>query len=58
MAGPGVEAFVASARGKTLIEAGVAGLIDGRLTVTRPLLTDEAHRVVLDLEAPQGWGKG
>ena len=55
--GPGVDAFLATPRGVELIDAGVVGMVEGRLTVRRPLLTDEAHRLVLDLEPPEGWGK-
>ena len=51
--GPGVTAFLQSDTGRRLMGAGVVNLVAGRLTISRPLLTDEVHRCVLDLEAPQ-----
>ena len=56
--GPGVEALVASRAGKLLLGAGVIEMLDARLVISRPLLTDEVHRAVLDLEAPPGWEQG
>ena len=56
--GPGVEALMASAAGKRLLEAGVIEILGDRLVISRPLLTDEVHRVVLDLNAPSGWEQG
>jgi oxygen-independent coproporphyrinogen-3 oxidase len=53
--GPGVDALLASAAGHMLRDAGVVDVIEGRLVVRRPLLTDEVHRQVLDLSPPQGW---
>lgn len=50
--GPGVEAFLRSDEGDRLRAAGVVDLVDGRLRVLRPLLTDEVERVVLDLPEP------
>ena len=55
--GPGVTAFLASDSGRRLVDAGVVNLVAERLTINRPLLTDEVHRCVLDLEAPEGWAK-
>ncbi len=55
--GPGVTAFLRSDTGRRLMDAGVVNLVAGRLTISRPLLTDEVHRCVLDLESPQGWAK-
>jgi putative oxygen-independent coproporphyrinogen III oxidase len=48
--GEGGAALLASADGRRLVEAGVLAEIDGRLVVTRPLLTDEVVRAVLGLE--------
>ena len=53
--GPGVDALLETAGGNLLIRERVIELRDGRLVVTRPLLTDEVHRQVLDLEPPAGW---
>lgn len=55
--GPGVTTFLQSDSGRRLVDAGVVNLVAGRLTINRPLLTDEVHRCVLDLEAPDGWAK-
>ncbi|MCZ6518229.1 MAG: radical SAM family heme chaperone HemW [Actinobacteria bacterium] len=52
--GPGGTAFLQSESGRRLVDAGVVSLVGGRLTVDRPLLTDEVYRCVLDLEAPHG----
>jgi oxygen-independent coproporphyrinogen-3 oxidase len=54
-AGPGGEALLNTSGGERLQEAGVIDLVEGRLLVKRPLLTDEVHRQVLDLRPPQGW---
>ncbi len=50
VAGEGGAALLASPDGHRLVEAGVVAEIDGRLVVTRPLLTDEVVRAVLGLE--------
>lgn len=50
--GPGVDAFLRSSHGMRLLEADVVQMADNRLTVIRPLLTDEVHRAVLDLAEP------
>ncbi len=55
--GPGGDALMKTGEGSRLNAAGVIGLIDGRLVVKRPLLTDEVHRSVLDLPVPEDWGK-
>ena len=52
--GPGGEALIASTAGRRLVDAGVIEVLGERLVVSRPLLTDEVHRVVLDLDAPPG----
>jgi putative oxygen-independent coproporphyrinogen III oxidase len=56
-AGPGVDALVSSAVGKRLLEAAVIEIRGDRLLIARPLLTDEVHRAVLDLEAPARWSR-
>ncbi|MGH8913670.1 MAG: radical SAM family heme chaperone HemW [Acidimicrobiia bacterium] len=53
--GPGVEALLQTAGGDLLVRERVVELREGRLVVSRPLLTDEVHRQVLGLEAPDGW---
>lgn len=53
--GPGGEALFGTSGGERLRDAGVIDLVEGRLVVRRPLLTDEVHREVLDLSPPQGW---
>jgi oxygen-independent coproporphyrinogen-3 oxidase len=53
--GPGVAALLRTPGGDRLRRAGVIGLDEGRLVVNRPLLTDEVHREVLGLAAPEGW---
>jgi oxygen-independent coproporphyrinogen-3 oxidase len=53
--GPGVEALIRSADGMRLLDAGVIEVVEDRLVVRRPLLTDEVHRAVLGLEVPAGW---
>lgn len=50
--GPGTETFLASDGGKALVDARVLGTADGRLRVTRPLLTDAVHRSLLALDGP------
>jgi oxygen-independent coproporphyrinogen III oxidase len=52
--GAGGTALLASEPGRRLMEYGVLSLIDDRLVVTRPLLTDEVLRVVLGLDDPTG----
>lgn len=47
--GPGGTALLGSDDGRRLLEAGVIGVLAGRLVVKRPLLTDEVHRSVLAL---------
>lgn len=49
--GPGGTALVESPMGRRLIDADIIEVQSDRLVVTRPLLTDEAIRAVLDLEA-------
>jgi oxygen-independent coproporphyrinogen-3 oxidase len=53
--GPGVDALLASEGGALLIRERVIEVLDGRLVVSRPLLTDEVHRRVLDLRPPERW---
>lgn len=53
--GPGGQALLESDWGRRLVEAGVIAIVAGRLTVLRPLLTDEVHRAILDLEPPARW---
>jgi oxygen-independent coproporphyrinogen-3 oxidase len=53
--GPGVEALLATPGGEMLLREKIIEIDDGRLVVSRPLLTDEVHRQVLDLDPPQGW---
>lgn len=48
--GAGGEALLRSPGGQRLIEAGVLGLVEGRLRVLRPLLGDEVGRAVLALQ--------
>ena len=48
--GPGGEALVRSSWGARLVDAGVLGLVGGRLVVLRPLLGDEVGRAVLALQ--------
>lgn len=50
--GSGGTALLASDRGRRLVEAGVVAMVGERLVVTRPLLTDEVVRAVLDLDEP------
>lgn len=51
VAGVGGAALLSSEQGRRLIDAGVLAHADGRLVVTRPLLTDEVVRAVLGLGA-------
>ena len=53
--GPGVDALIRTPGGDMLLRERIIDVSDGRLVVRRPLLTDEVHRQVLDLEAPDGW---
>lgn len=55
--GPGVEAFLQSEEGSTLMEIGVVAHESGRLVVEQPMLTDEVHRTVLALKPPRGWAQ-
>lgn len=48
--GPGGEAFLASATGRRIREAGLVVVESGRLRVANPMLTDEVLRAILDLE--------
>ena len=48
--GPGTSALLESDEGRRLVAAGVVELTDGRLRVSKPLLTDAVHRAVLDLD--------
>jgi putative oxygen-independent coproporphyrinogen III oxidase len=50
--GDGTDALLASAEGKSLVDAGVIVSHGDRLVVTRPLLTDAVHRSVLALTGP------
>jgi len=53
--GPGVAALLDTPGGDLLIRERVIEMREGRLVVSRPLLTDEVHRQVLDLDPPAGW---
>jgi len=53
--GPGVDALLDTPGGDLLLRERVIELLDGRLVVSRPLLTDAVHRQVLDLDPPDGW---
>jgi putative oxygen-independent coproporphyrinogen III oxidase len=53
--GPGVESLIRTSGGQMLLREGIIEVTRGRLMVRRPLLTDEVHRQVLDLEPPHGW---
>lgn len=53
--GPGVDALLETPGGDLLIREQVIEVREGRLVVTRPLLTDAVHREVLDLDRPEGW---
>lgn len=48
--GPGTSALLESDDGRRLMDAGVLEITDGRLRVSKPLLTDAVHRAVLDLD--------
>ena len=50
--GQGGRALVASEAGKRLLDLGVIEVVEHRLVVARPLLTDEVLRAVLDIEPP------
>lgn len=50
--GEGTETLLASAEGKSLVEAGVLAERGGRLVVARPLMTDAVHRSLLSLDPP------
>lgn len=50
--GAGTETLLASPEGRSLVEAGVISETDGRVVVTRPLLTDAVHRSVLSQLPP------
>ena len=54
--GPGTEALLITDEGRSLLDAGVIESSGGRLSVTRPLLTDAVHRSVLGLAAPNVMG--
>lgn len=54
-AGPGVEALLDTPGGSLLLRERIIDVSEGRLVVRRPLLTDEVHRQILDLEPPRGW---
>jgi len=47
--GPGTEALLASADGRSLVHAGIIGMEEGCLRVRNPLVTDAVHRSVLGL---------
>jgi oxygen-independent coproporphyrinogen III oxidase len=53
--GPGVDSLLQTSGGQMLLREGIIDVAEGRLMVRRPLLTDEVHRQVLDLDPPQGW---
>ncbi|MGA7097129.1 MAG: radical SAM family heme chaperone HemW [Acidimicrobiia bacterium] len=52
--GPGTTALLAAPEGEMLLRENVIEIRDGRMIVTRPLLTDEVLRAVLGLPAPAG----
>ncbi|HEY4606100.1 MAG TPA: hypothetical protein VIH55_00510, partial [Acidimicrobiia bacterium] len=54
-AGPGVDALLDTPRGALLMRERIIEVKEGRLLVSRPLLTDEVHREVLGLAPPEGW---
>lgn len=55
-AGPGTTALLAAPEGGLLLREKVIEIRDGRMTVIRPLLTDEVLRTVLGLPAPsEAW---
>lgn len=47
--GPGTEALLASADGKSLVESGIIDVEEGCVRVRNPLVTDAVHRSVLGL---------
>jgi oxygen-independent coproporphyrinogen-3 oxidase len=53
--GPGVEALLGTPGGTLLLRERIIDVDDGRLVVRRPLLSDEVHRQILDLQPPDGW---
>lgn len=53
--GPGVEALLGTPGGSLLLRERIIEVDDGRLVVRRPLLSDEVHRQILDLQPPDGW---
>jgi len=53
--GPGVEALLGTPGGRLLLRERIIEVDDGRLIVRRPLLSDEVHRQILDLQPPDGW---
>lgn len=53
--GAGGQALLDAESGQRLVEAGVLGTSQDRLSVLRPLLTDEVNRAVLDLPEPESW---
>lgn len=56
--GPGTDELLNSEEGRMLTAAGVITNEYGRVTVSKPLLTDAVHRSVLGLSAPNVMGDG
>jgi oxygen-independent coproporphyrinogen-3 oxidase len=56
--GPGTKTLLDSRDGRMLVDAGVVAEENGRLMVTRPLLTDAVHRSVLAQNVPIVNGDG
>ncbi len=56
--GPGTDELLNSEEGRMLTAAGVITSEYGRVTVSKPLLTDAVHRSVLGLSAPNVMGDG
>ncbi|MGA7229148.1 MAG: radical SAM family heme chaperone HemW [Acidimicrobiia bacterium] len=52
--GPGTTALLTAPEGEVLLREKVIEVADGRMSVIRPLLTDEVLRAVLGLPAPTG----
>lgn len=50
--GPGTDTLLSTEEGRMLAAAGVIARRDGRLTVSKPFLTDAVHRSVLTLTGP------
>jgi hypothetical protein len=50
-----VEALLGTPGGSLLLRERIIEVDDGRLVVRRPLLSDEVHRQILDLQPPDGW---